>query len=240
MLQRVHSGRLLRVLTLLGMLIVGFGAGAGYMAYASTTGDTYYACITSKGDIYRVRKNASWNCLNGDTKISWNQKGQPGPVGPTGPQGPPGAQGPQGEAAPFRLICPGCDFSGEDDLWEELPDLTNAYLQFADLSDAGLSELDFTNADMKGANLAEARLNGTNLTNVHLGFADLSYASLTNAILEDAFMVNTKFIEADLTDAVGIPFNVSGADWDNTTCPDGTNSDTNGDDSCEGHFLPLP
>jgi hypothetical protein len=79
-----------RVTSCVLILAAGIGMGVGYMAVAATSGDTYNACITPQGDIYRVRKNASWSCLAGHTKISWNQQG---------PQGPAGVQGPPGDAA---------------------------------------------------------------------------------------------------------------------------------------------
>src|SRR5262245_51204926 len=142
-MRRLSSSRVFRVLTLVGMLIVGFGAGAGYMAFASTTGDTYYACVTSKGDIYRVRVNAKYACLGSDKSISWNQRGQPGPVGPTGAQGPEGPEGPEGQAGqdgeagedapPVRLICPGCNLKVDPTLFQDFGDLTKAYLVGANM-----------------------------------------------------------------------------------------------------------
>jgi hypothetical protein len=44
---------------------------------------------------------------------------------------------------------------------------------------------------------------------------------------------------ANLSGAVGTPtFDDSTAIWSNTTCPDNTNSDSNGN-TCNGHFIPL-
>jgi hypothetical protein len=80
------SLRVSRVLLVVLSLGIGFAAGSAFIAYGATN-DTFNACITPKGDIYRVRKNASWSCLTGDTKISWNQQGAQGVQGPLGPAG---------------------------------------------------------------------------------------------------------------------------------------------------------
>lgn len=85
--------RVSRVLLVVLTLAIGFAAGSVFVAYGATN-DTYNACITPQGDIYRVRKNASWSCLAGHTKISWNQQG---PQGIQGPKGIQGIQGPPGE-----------------------------------------------------------------------------------------------------------------------------------------------
>lgn len=85
--------RFSRALLVVLALAIGFAGGSAFVAFGAS-GDTYYACITAKGDIYRVRRNASWSCLAGDTKISWNQQG---------PQGVPGQRGPAGESAQTKV-----------------------------------------------------------------------------------------------------------------------------------------
>ena len=77
----------------------------------------------------------------------------------------------------------------------------------ADLSYAELSEVFLIEADLSGANLSHA----------NLYHADLSHADLTGANL----------IGAALSDV-----DLYGVYWGDTTCPDGTNSDDNGD-TCE-------
>jgi len=52
--------------------------------------------------------------------------------------------------------------------------------------------------------------------------ADLRNADLTNAVL----------IGADLTNADLMGANLTNVTWSNTTCPDGSNSDTNGLNAC--------
>lgn len=73
---------------------------------------------------------------------------------------------------------------------------------------------------LRGVNLTGANLTGANFTGVDLTDATLTGANLTGADLRGA----------DLTDA-----DLSDVMWDNTTCPDGTNSDNVGG-SCENHL----
>ena len=72
------------------------------------------------------------------------------------------------------------------------------------LSGADLYDTDLYNADLSGANLS-----GANLRYAYLSGADLSGADLTGANLQGAQLDNVN--------------------WYNTTCPDGTNSNDNGD-----------
>jgi hypothetical protein len=69
--------------------------------------------------------------------------------------------------------------------------------------------------------------------------ADLREARLVNAFLRDADLHdarldNTDFTGADLTGANLDGASLKGVVWHHTTCPDGTNSDTNGG-TCLGH-----
>ncbi len=82
-------------------------------------------------------------------------------------------------------------------------------------------------AEKGPASLRNAELAGADLTGAFLGYADLTGADLTDATLEGANLTGAK-----LTDVT----------WDNTVCPDGTNSDdvagadgTGG--TCEGHLV---
>ena len=61
---------------------------------------------------------------------------------------------------------------------------------------------------------------GANLNGVYLNYADLSGANLGGADLSFTYLLNA---------------NLSGVSWYNTTCPDGTNSDDNGD-TCENNL----
>jgi Pentapeptide repeats (8 copies) len=70
---------------------------------------------------------------------------------------------------------------------------------------------------MKGADLVLADLRQANLKGVDLSGANLSYADLRGAQLDGA--------------------NLKNVIWDNTQCPDGTNSDNN-NHTCLGHLNP--
>jgi uncharacterized protein YjbI with pentapeptide repeats len=82
------------------------------------------------------------------------------------------------------------------------------------LSGAGLSNVDLTGVDLYDSTLDEADLNGANLTDANLTDVRLAYTDLTGA---------------NLTGATLIVADGTGTIWSNTTCPDGTNSDNDGD-----------
>jgi uncharacterized protein YjbI with pentapeptide repeats len=75
-------------------------------------------------------------------------------------------------------------------------------------------------ASLRGADLSGSDLTGVNLRNVDLSNANLSQTNLTGADLRGADLSN-----ANLDDAI----------WSQTTCPDGTVSDTVGG-SCQNHL----
>ncbi|MED5350349.1 MAG: pentapeptide repeat-containing protein [Candidatus Thermoplasmatota archaeon] len=133
--------------------------------------------------------------------------------------------------------------------------LSHSDLSFANLSYANLmySNLSWTNlqrsemqyADLHAANLGCAILYDTNLTGADLSYAvvshasciftwdevdlshaDLSYANLSNLHIEESNLSHADLTHADLT----------GVSWDDTICPDGTNSDDNGN-TCENNLL---
>jgi hypothetical protein len=85
------------------------GAVAAGVAYATIpdSGGVYTACMLKNVGSVRIidpslpSKSLTSHCLNPETQISWNQKGQPGATGPAGPAGatgPAGAAGPAGPA----------------------------------------------------------------------------------------------------------------------------------------------
>ena len=83
---------------------------------------------------------------------------------------------------------------------------------------ADLTGANLTGANLTGAFLVESNLTGANLTGTNLASTDLKAANLAGA-------------------TGGTTSNVSGAIWYLTTCPDGTNSSTNGTSpqSCVGN-----
>jgi uncharacterized protein YjbI with pentapeptide repeats len=93
------------------------------------------------------------------------------------------------------------------------------------LDDQDLNGYEFRGDDLAGANLTEtgltdaslstSNLTGTFLIEATLAETDFNGANLTNADLQGAFDASTA--------------SFSGATWSNTTCPDGTNSNNDGD-----------
>lgn len=123
-------------------------------------------------------------------------------------------------------------------------DLSGAYLYFANLREAIL-----TNAVLQQADLSQSYMHNGNFSNADLSAADLRYAVLFEANFSNA--------DLSLVDATGVRMshtNLSGANltgaqfdwfgpytiWSNTTCPDGTNSDTDDGDglTCNNNLLP--
>jgi hypothetical protein len=96
-------------------------------------------------------------------------------------------------------------------------DLSNANLNMADLSGASLSFANLSFANLSRANLNRADLTGANLTGANLNQADLTGANLTGANLTGANLTNAK---------------LDGVTWNNTTCPDGTNSNASTPQIC--------
>jgi uncharacterized protein YjbI with pentapeptide repeats len=112
---------------------------------------------------------------------------------------------------------------------------------------ASMAGGNFTNADFLGtklnnSNLALAKLNGallssTNFTGAQLPGANFTGANainamFTNANLTQANMTNTSLEGADLTGVTD-----TGVTWSNTTCPDGSNSNSHGS-TCSGFGAP--
>jgi uncharacterized protein YjbI with pentapeptide repeats len=90
------------------------------------------------------------------------------------------------------------------------------------------------NPDLHGAKLTHVQLNG-----VRLQRADFSAMMLSDVTLRDADLRGADFDHATLTRVDLMGANVSGASFDGTTwhgsiCPDGTNSDVDGN-SCSTH-----
>lgn len=105
------------------------------------------------------------------------------------------------------------------------------------LSGLGLSWAALGGANLKEANLAASRLDHANLRGADLSRADLSNANLAYANLKGANLARAVLTNVDLTGADLAGANLAGVTWSNTTCPDGTNSTTDGG-SCRGHLGP--
>jgi uncharacterized protein YjbI with pentapeptide repeats len=113
----------------------------------------------------------------------------------------------------------------------------NSDLSGADLYNVNLSYAQLGNSqgtsDLSGANLY-----GANLSHTYLFRVDLSGAILNGADLRETYFYETDFTDAILTGAdISSAYQWGSLDviWNNTICPDGTNSDDNGN-TCENHL----
>lgn len=135
---------------------------------------------------------------------------------------------------------------------------SNTLFVAANLVDANLHSADAPSANFSYASLPRAILEGANLFNTNFWFANLTgvdarrtyfrQADMRWSNLEGARLAGAYLIDANLTGARGkpadqyfpdsppVPYS-SGATFSNTTCPDGTNTNSNGG-SCDGHWLP--
>jgi uncharacterized protein YjbI with pentapeptide repeats len=121
--------------------------------------------------------------------------------------------------------------------------LSTAFFNGTNLSDATLTGLDLVGADFDNTNLAGFDLAGSNMNNAIIISGDLDGTNLENINLiggsiDDSSMVNADFSHADLASAqlandnmTGANFTgatVSGINWINSTCPDGTSANSDG------------
>jgi hypothetical protein len=124
------------------------------------------------------------------------------------------------------IVCPGCWFSsGRPD------DGMLARMKGAYLSGSGMENMDLSRADLSGTDLRGAQMNNTNLSGAILYDADLSPKPVGATGEYETNLTGANLSDADLTGVKGL----NKVTWSNTTCPDGSNTDTNGDDTCEGH-----
>jgi uncharacterized protein YjbI with pentapeptide repeats len=94
------------------------------------------------------------------------------------------------------------------------------------------------NAQLQGDELGSANFNGANIGSTDFDGADMSYTTITDAQAIGVFMANVNFTNANLT---GTDLTQAGYltndTWSNTTCPDGTNSNNDGD-TCLNNLTP--
>jgi hypothetical protein len=91
-----------------------------------------------------------------------------------------------------------------------------------DLTGANLSGLTLTQLNLAGARLVGANLAGTDLAGADLTSADLTGADLTSASIGNTTVIGTRFTSVT---------------WQNTTCPDRTNSSFYIPQTCIGHGI---
>jgi hypothetical protein len=199
-----------------------------------------YACIQKQtGNVRIVSINIQ--CRPDENSINWGMQGPPGPQGPAGSTG-----NSTGNGLPYG--CNTCNLGPSASAFKG-----------KDFSYAQIQNSDFTGGDMAGvifrsAFFAYDQFDNTNLTgadfsnikNVPGFLGNITNLKFTNANLTNANFSNSNFSNSDFSGAnlTGTNFqattgltssNTTGATWSNTTCPDGTNSNNNGN-TCVGHF----
>jgi uncharacterized protein YjbI with pentapeptide repeats len=130
--------------------------------------------------------------------------------------------------------------------------LTGANLIYVSFTDATLSGADLSGTDPNeessggiigtpaelpsGWELAsgyligeECNLSGANLSGDDLSGYDFTFCGMPNANLSDADLMAANMSGANLSGAILSGANLSGVTWSSTTCPDGTNSNNDGD-----------
>lgn len=123
---------------------------------------------------------------------------------------------------------------GKPDL---IPYLTD--LRGADFSRMDLRYRDLSNTDLTGINLSAAVLEHSDLTGANLSHADMKQAAFGEAIISNVDLSYADLSFADLQNAQGMPISLDHAIFNNTYCPDSTNShDLDNNGTCLGHFLP--
>jgi uncharacterized protein YjbI with pentapeptide repeats len=85
---------------------------------------------------------------------------------------------------------------------------------------ANLTECSLTNADLSGLDMAGANFAGVK----YIQGANLTGANLSSAILTGINVSGSNFTKANLAGAQTTGSVFAGVTWDDTTCPDGTNS----------------
>lgn len=127
----------------------------------------------------------------------------------------------------FPIFCPSCVIreSAGDRLIGQ--NLTNSVLFQTDLAGAN-----FSGSNLTSATIADSQAMNVNFTNVNLTNTEAEATNFSNSNFDGANFTNTNLNLSDFTDA-----NLNNVTWSNTTCPDGTNSDDNGN-TCEGHLVP--
>jgi uncharacterized protein YjbI with pentapeptide repeats len=141
------------------------------------------------------------------------------------------------------------DYSGVDFSNMELPDLgvhsgdfsranfTGAILSATETSLFSGWEFDnFTDATFSGTVMAFGNFYHSTFDHTDLSGEDLRDTDLSSASFVGTTLTGTSFYEANLYGATGLDGdNTSSVLWSNTTCPDDTNSDTDGG-TCAGHL----
>jgi hypothetical protein len=116
--------------------------------------------------------------------------------------------------------------------------LRNLDLSGINLMGVSLPNESLVGDNLTGANLSNSTLQGTNLKGANLNGANLTGANLIGAGLQSANLQGANLSNANLAGSTLKGASLGAAMWSNTVCPDGTNSDADGN-TCLGHLGKL-
>ena len=104
--------------------------------------------------------------------------------------------------------------------------LMYAQLAYANLASSQLQGADLSGSDARGADMSYTNMTGATLRWSTLMWSNFSFANLTGANLSGAFLAGANFHGANLSGADLTGADLTGVIWQDTICPDGTNSNT--------------
>jgi|GEM_PF-6301217 len=99
-----------------------------------------------------------------------------------------------------------------------------------DLTKANLTVATFNNIDFSGANLDQVNGSNSSFTNDNFAGANFTKANFSNANFSGSNFTNANLKQANFSGT-----NITNVTWSNTICPDGTNSNNDGN-TCVGHL----
>jgi uncharacterized protein YjbI with pentapeptide repeats len=214
-------GRIRSIAIMAGAVVV-LSVGISAVAIAAIGGSGQFKLCVKASNVRAISSGGT--CASGETTLQVYTKGGADTkfLSKTGKAANADKLDGKDSTAFVRTNCIGYPHAGID--WHGC-DLTDANLRNAGLESANLS-----GANLFAAHLIDANLSGTDFTGADLTNSEFQGAELTNADLTNANLTN-----ANLTGAVFSNTDVTGVTWNNTICPDGTNSDNDGG-TCEGHL----
>lgn len=179
--------------------------------------EVIYACVNKVGGNIRI-VTANESCKSNESSLNWNQQG---------PAGTPGSS--SGSNLPFS--CGYCVLSPIADKFKG-KDLSNAQIWRSELKGADLTGTIFTGANMSNVDFSNSNLTGADFS----GVSNYPGWSMTGVDFTNTNLTNVNFTNTNLSGARNMDSaNTTGATWNNTKCPDGTNSNDNSN-TCVGHF----
>lgn len=144
----------------------------------------------------------------------------------------------------------GLDFTNANLTGADLSNLIDTYPQAVDpnsapfngigimFTSANLTNINLSNDIFRGADFSNANLTGADFSNTSFPVVNSTFGGVTfaGANLQSTNFTNAQFNKNDFTGAQNMnTANLTGTTWINVTCPDGTNSDSDGN-TCNGHF----